>query len=262
MKPIPTTRRTALVAGLALLAACAQVSLQDEAVTALRIEGPVDLVLEAGEKAAGAEPKGLRRTREGHTLVLSADPGQRGRLAARLPLPAQLSRLSIAGGADVALPELQAELISLELSGSGRLSLGRLRARQLLIDISGSGDLRLGRVEIGERAEAKLGGSGDLHIERLRAPHWQASLHGSGAVHAAGWAGQQQWRLSGSGGVHAGALDGQHLELACWGSGDSQLGRSERLLLRLYGSGDVAYAGEPALQLRQLGSGSARSRGS
>ena len=67
-------------------------------------------------------------------------------------------------------------------------------------------------------------------------------------------------RISAFGVVHASALDGQHLELTCRGSGDSQLERSERLLLRLYGSGGVAYAGAPALPLRQPGSGGASSR--
>lgn len=254
----------ALLAGMALLSACAQVQMQSDAATgvrSLRVQGPIDLQLHEGaEEPSETLSAPLRRWVEdgGGTLVLATPEGSRGRIAAQLSLPL-LQQISITGGGHVRGGTLRARTVDLQLGGASSLTLKGVTATRLTVGMGGSGDLLLGRVEA-ESAQARVSGSGHLYLRELRVNDWEASLGASGQLHAAGWAARQRWSLSGSGDVHAMQLDGQEVQLACYGSGDSLLGRSQRLDLRLVGSGDVSYAGVPELQIQQWGSGRAQQR--
>lgn len=134
-------------------------------------------------------------------------------------------------------------------------------------------------IEIGtpRLAAVETSGSSDMRVTGVRSPAFNASVSGSGSVHAEGSFGRLTTsvtgsgnvvgkgeaetiavRVSGSGDVDLLAVRARSAEVDGSGSGDVAVHATERLDVSLSGSGDVRYAGTPAVRSSTSGSATVR----
>lgn len=124
---------------------------------------------------------------------------------------------------------------------------------------------------------ASIGGSGDIRIRGVRSEAFEAGVHGSGSMNAAGAFGDLVAAVSGSGElkmtgtaetVDAGVSGSGEIDLLAVqaraarvhvsGSGDATVHAVESLDARVSGSGGVRYAGAPSVRSHVSGSGRVR----
>jgi len=193
-------------------------------------------------------------------LVLGYNPDARGhdfrRVRYKLALP-RLSRLRVAGSADVYLESREEAELTLILDGSGDLHLHELRVGDLELRVNGAGDISALLVQT-EQLDAVVSGSGDIRLDRLEASELELGIRGSGDIKIRSGAGIVDASLAvvGSGDVDLRDLDMEHVGASIVGSGDVWIGRAQTIDATILGSGDVHYAGDPEKNVVVLGSGS------
>lgn len=228
--------RKLILASLALVASAAsQAATVTETralaapVTAISLEGPVDLVLSQGETRGvevvmdDAERQALRLELSGTALRIVYAPERRW-LSLGDSRPSPRVRLSVS------------ELDKLAIKGSGDVHLQAF-------DLAGK-DIHL-----------EIHGSGDLLADRLRARSLRSAIAGSGDMKLSGQVDTQSVSISGSGDYQAPELQARETRVSIAGSGDSAVWATERLDVSIAGSGDVRYRGQPRLTQSIAGSG-------
>lgn len=202
-------------------------------VTAVQVEGPIDLNLRYG-----ATPS-LRVSGEQRMLgnvEVSGDDGvlhvgirgmvlhHRQPLVVELVLPG-LNAVTIDGSGDGTVSGFSGEDIAIQLNGSGSLRFnGRYRSAR--VGLSGSGDLDV---------------NGGAALDRV-----ETRLMGSGRITVAGNARALDAQTTGSGHLDAEHLRAEEVTLSQKGSGDSAVQARGKVRIALSGSGDVEVYGNPA----------------
>ncbi|HET9581367.1 MAG TPA: head GIN domain-containing protein [Gemmatimonadota bacterium] len=124
------------------------------------------------------------------------------------------------------------------------------------VEASGSSNVRVTGIR-STAFDASVSGSGSVHAEGSFG-HLTTSVSGSGNVLGRGEAETITVRVSGSGDVDLLAVRARSAEVDGSGSGDVAVHVTERLDVSLSGSGDVRYAGSPAVRSSTSGSASVR----
>ena len=124
------------------------------------------------------------------------------------------------------------------------------------VEASGSSDVRVSGVR-STAFDASVSGSGSVHAEGSFG-HLTTSVTGSGNVLGQGEAETIAVRVSGSGDVDLLAVRARSAEVDGSGSGDVAVHVTEQLDVSLSGSGDVRYAGTPAVRSSTSGSATVR----
>jgi len=194
-----------------------------DAFTRLTVQGPVDVVVKAGDAdrvvvhADDNIAPLIETAVQGGTLTIGLRPGASFRTRTRMQV--------------------------------------RVQARQLgAAVLHGSGDVRVDRVEA-DVFEATLQGSGDIVVDSLRAKAVAVSLAGNGDIRMSGTAGSLGVVLDGSGDVYCGDLVAQQVAVRIRGSGDARVHATDELKVDIDGSGDVRYRGTPKITKSVRGSG-------
>jgi hypothetical protein len=209
--------RSATVAALPLLliacsdmAGAATHSWQVTDFSKIRVEGPFDVRVHAGQPA-GVHASGSQGAidrlvveQHGDTLVIHADrtAGWDFHVSTEKMIVEVGTRVlngaTLAGSGDLSVDHMRGDAVDLSLTGSGDLTIGDLAAAQTRISLTGPGDLTVaGRTRA---ATALVTGSGDLHGGKLAAGDATVTLVGSGDLEV-GASGNAAVKLAGSGDI-------------------------------------------------------------
>jgi hypothetical protein len=101
-----------------------------------------------------------------------------------------------------------------------------------------------------------ISGSSDVDIGGLDGERFEASISGSGDLHARGRVGSASGSISGSGDLDLRDLEARDVHVSIAGSGDARVNATEKLDVKIAGSGDVQYRGSPSVTKSVAGSGS------
>lgn len=190
---------------------------------ALKLAGPVDVELKAGQR---------------EQVTVSADNNL-------LPFVETVVRdgtLAIGLRRGAALRTRNRLLVTIEFTSLDAIA------------TSGSGDVRVSELKTRELNVA-IAGSSDVAIERLDADILAVSIAGSGDLRASGRARTQAFSITGSGEVNAADLAGETVAVKIAGSGDAKVHATKALTVSIAGSGAVAYRGQPQVTKSIMGSG-------
>ncbi|HTN50111.1 MAG TPA: head GIN domain-containing protein [Burkholderiaceae bacterium] len=125
------------------------------------------------------------------------------------------------------------------------------------ISVRGSGNVQAESVR-GPLLAVAIAGSGDVTIDQLDVDVLGVSIGGSGNFTATGRAAEQGYSIGGSGDVFAEDLIGQTVKVRVAGSGDVQVHAEQLLDVAIAGAGDVLYRGTPVIRKSVAGSGEVR----
>jgi len=203
----------------------------DPGVTAVELNGPIDLTLTQGPTAS-LKVRGEQRLlpnvetiQEGDTLHI----GTKGMLLMHrkplqvfLTLPS-LSDLTVNGSGDTTVNGFSGEKFDLQLHGAGNVTFNG-RYRQLAAGVHGSGDLNL-----------NAGNSEHINLEMV----------GSGQITSSGSCKTLTAELNGSGGLDAEHLASDKVSVNLKGSGTTNVFAKQSADLVLRGSGDIRVFGNP-----------------
>ena len=197
--------------------------------SAVRANGPIDLVLKAAER---------------EQVTVHFDDNLASFIETRV-LAADTATLDIRVNPTVGFRSAKPPRVIIEFRSLSALSL------------RGSGDVRADSVR-GPMLAIAISGSGDVRIDHLDVDVLGVSIGGSGDFTAAGRAGEQGYSIGGSGDVMASDLVGQTVKVRVAGSGDVRVNAEQMLDVSIAGSGDVLYRGTPVIRKSVAGSGEVR----
>lgn len=216
----------------------------DGDITAVSVQGPIDLKLKQGATPAltlRAERRVLpdvTTAREGNTLRIFA----RGRFSTRQAVVAELT-----------LPALQA----VQMLGSGNADIAGFSGASLKLGMMGSGDVRCDAQYQVLRAE--LHGSGDLKFNNAGGERVELSVFGSGNIVGMGKAKLLTAKIMGSGSIDAKQLQTETTTISIFGTGDAHVNAANSVAVSSRGTGDVVVYGKPAQRAVSIsGTGSVR----
>ena len=200
-----------------------------ESFSAIRIDGPIDVVLKASDREQVTVNFDDNLLQLVETRVIAAT-------APALEVRIQPS----AGFKSSRKPKVVIEFKSisaLSLRGSGDVHADVLRGPLLAISIAGSSDVKVDHMDV-DVLGVSIGGNGDFA--------------------ATGRADEQGFNIAGSGDVLAGDLVGQTVKVRIAGSGDVRVHAQQLLDVAVAGAGDVLYRGSPMIRKSIAGSGEVR----
>ena len=212
------------------------------AVTAIDLNGPVDVVIQQGPVAAmtvRAEQRMLPKIttrQEGDTLHIDTHGLFLGTVR---PILVELT-----------LPALQ----KVAQHGSGDIRIHRFKGDRFELAMHGSGDLQMD----GDFKQMVLGvqGSGDLQLQTPSCEQLALTLQGSGNVRVNGSCTALSAQISGSGDLDAGELHSDQVVLTVTGSGDGRVFARRTVKVAIAGSGNVDVRGRPVERsINSTGSG-------
>ena len=123
--------------------------------------------------------------------------------------------------------------------------------------LGGSGSFAIDRMS-GDAVDVSLSGSGDLAVADMQSARVKISVTGSGDLTVAGRTRAATALLTGSGDLRGGRLAAGDATVTLVGSGDLELGASGAATVRLAGSGDVSIVGPARCTVTRSGSGDVR----
>ncbi|HQR20963.1 MAG TPA: head GIN domain-containing protein [Burkholderiaceae bacterium] len=197
--------------------------------SAIRVNGPIDLVLKASEREQVT-------VRFDDNLLAFIETRIVGDAVPTLDIRV----LPEAGFRSSRPPKVIVEFRSIEalsMRGSGDVVADSVRGKVLAVAIAGSSDVKFESMDVDV-----LG----------------VSIGGSGNFAATGRAADQGYSIAGSGDVNAIDLVGQTVKVRIAGSGDARVHATQRLDASVAGSGDVIYRGDPVIRKSIAGSGEVR----
>lgn len=200
-------------------------------ITAIDLQGPIDLTLRQGDtpmlKVRGEQRLlgNVATTQEDGTLHISTTGmlfHHKQPLQVEAVLPS-LQSVDIRGSGDSSIKGFSGERLSITLNGSGELSFSG-RYRHVTAAVHGSGGLDL-----------KSGSSEDVEL----------ALYGSGSIGASGSCKALNTELTGSGTIGAQHMASDAVSVAVKGSGTTEVFARESAAIAIAGSGDVTVYGNP-----------------
>lgn len=231
------TRRPSLAVTVPalLLAACSGIagaatqSWQVTDFARIRVEGPFDVRVHAGQpsgvRATGPQAAIDRLVVEQHGDTLVVHPGR----SSGWDFHVSTEKMIV----DVGTRALSGAM----LAGSGSLSVDRMG---------------------GDAVDLALSGSGDLTVAAMIAARARLSITGSGDLTVAGRSREATALVTGSGDLHGGKLATGDATATLTGSGDLELGATGTAAVKLAGSGDVTIVGPARCTISRTGSGDVR----
>ncbi|TWI68964.1 putative autotransporter adhesin-like protein [Pseudoduganella lurida] len=200
-------------------------------ITAVDLQGPIDLVLRQGDRPS-LKVRGEQRllanvaaVQEGATLHIGTTGmvfHHKRPLQVEVVLPS-LQSLTVRGNGDSAVAGFSGEWLQLVLNGSGSLAFtGRYR-----------------------HINASVHGNGNLELKAGNGEEVALAIYGSGVINVSGSADKLATSLTGSGTIDAQHMAANLVNVEIKGSGTTEVFARQAAAIAVAGSGDVIVYGNP-----------------
>ncbi|WP_307731720.1 GIN domain-containing protein [Pseudoduganella sp. SL102] len=200
-------------------------------ITAIELQGPIDLVLRQGSTPS------LKVRGEQRLLGNVATSQENGTL--HIATTGMLFHHKRPLQVEAVLPSLQ----SVDIRGSGDSTITGFSGERLTITLNGSGNLAFsGRYR---HVNAAVHGTGGLDLKSGSGEAVRLALFGSGSISASGSCAELDAELTGSGTIDAQHMASNTVAVEVKGSGTTEVFARESAAVAVAGSGDVTVYGNP-----------------